>query len=248
MQIIAHRGASSEAPENTLAAMRLAWEQGADGLEIDVRPTRDGLLAAVHDADTLRYGGRSTPVAQEAWADLRTLDVGRWKDPRFAGERIPSLDAMLAALPDGRRILVELKCGPETADEFAASVRRSARDRSAVTAISFRLDTLAAVKQRLPECAAWPVIELRIDAATGARHPEAAEIVRLVREAGCEGVDLSARPPLDRDLLDHLHAAGLAVGAWTVNDPLEACRLREIGLDLLTTDRPGAIREALEIA
>lgn len=245
MQIIAHRGASAEAPENTLAAMRLAWEQGADGLEIDVRPTREGLLVAVHDADTLRYGGRSTPVAQEAWAELRTLDVGRWKDPRFAGERIPSLDEMLAALPDGRRILVELKCGPETADGFAASVRRSARDPRAVTAISFHLDTLAAVKSRLPECSAWPVIEMQVGSASGGWSPDPAEIVRRSREAGFDGVDLSSRPPLDRALLDTLHGAGLVVGAWTVNDPHEARRLQDLGLDLLTTDRPGAIRAAL---
>src|SRR5687767_10257607 len=87
MQFIAHRGASHDAPENTLAAVRLAWAQHADAVEVDVHLTRDGRLAVIHDPDTQRTAGVARVVAQSTLAELQLLDVGRWKASRFAGEK-----------------------------------------------------------------------------------------------------------------------------------------------------------------
>ncbi len=113
MEIIAHRGASHDAPENTLAAARLAWAQSADALECDVQLTRDGRLAVIHDHDTRRLAGVTGRVAEITLAELQRLDVGRGRGPEFAGERIPSLEALLAVTPPKRRVFVELKGGPE---------------------------------------------------------------------------------------------------------------------------------------
>ena len=97
--ILGHRGASAEAPENTLAAFRLAVEQGADGVELDVWRCGSGEVVVHHDPDTARTGGVARLVSSTPWAELRRLDVGSWKGERFAGERIPLLAEVLDALP-----------------------------------------------------------------------------------------------------------------------------------------------------
>src|SRR5512133_60470 len=111
--LIAHRGASREAPENTLAAFDLAWQQGADGIEADFRLTADGRIVCLHDATTGRTANLDLVVADSSFAELQQLDVGSWKGTRWQGERIPTLEEVLARLPLGKRLFIELKSGPE---------------------------------------------------------------------------------------------------------------------------------------
>src|SRR5512138_815337 len=87
--VLGHRGASADAPENTLAAFRLALEQGADGVELDVWRCRTGEVVVLHDEDTRRVAGSPLRVREATLAELRALDVGAWKGPGFRGERIP---------------------------------------------------------------------------------------------------------------------------------------------------------------
>ncbi|MCB1806648.1 MAG: glycerophosphodiester phosphodiesterase, partial [Candidatus Competibacteraceae bacterium] len=113
MLIIAHRGASGEAPENTLAAFDLAWRQQADGIELDVRLSRDGRVMVHHDPTTKRLTGTDLSIADSTSDALRQLDFGIWKGPEFAGQRMPVLDEVLAAAPPGKQVVIEIKCGPE---------------------------------------------------------------------------------------------------------------------------------------
>src|SRR5688500_19564502 len=85
VEIIAHRGASYDAPENTLAAMKLAWEQKADAIELDLWLSKDGKIVVLHDSNTKRLGGTTNHVAQQTWDELQRIDVGAWKNARFAG-------------------------------------------------------------------------------------------------------------------------------------------------------------------
>ena len=112
-QIIAHRGASGDAPENTLAAFRLAWEQEADGIEMDLHLSRDGKIVVFHDKTLRRTAGVRGRVCDKTWDELRCLDVGLWKDPRWRGERIPLLEEALEVVPLGKSVWLELKGGPE---------------------------------------------------------------------------------------------------------------------------------------
>ena len=122
IEIIGHRGASWDAPENTLAAIELAWRQGADAVESDFRLTRDGRIVASHDDSTLRAAGIDLRVHERSLAELRELDFGGWKGEQFRGEPIPTLDQLLATLPPDKRFYVETKCGPEIAEPLAATV------------------------------------------------------------------------------------------------------------------------------
>ena len=92
VEIIAHRGASHLAPENTLASVELAWKRGADAVEIDIWLTKDGRIVAIHDEDTERTTGRKWVIADHTLAELRRLDAGSWKDESYAGEPIPILE------------------------------------------------------------------------------------------------------------------------------------------------------------
>ena len=112
-RIVAHGGASYEAPENTIAAFELAWDRGADAIEADVRLTVDGRVVCMHDASTERTADQNLVVADSTLADLLELDVGSWKGRRWRGERVPTLEEVLAVVPPGRQVFLEIKCGRE---------------------------------------------------------------------------------------------------------------------------------------
>ena len=162
VEIIAHRGASHDAPENTLAALRLAWEQKADTSEFDIYQTRDGQLAVIHDKDTKRTApGSELPVAKSTLAELQKLDVGQWKDARFTGERIPTLADMLAATPRGKAVFIEVKCGPEAVPEMLRVLDVAKLPVIRTPIISFNADVIAAVKKARPELPAYWIVGLK---------------------------------------------------------------------------------------
>jgi glycerophosphoryl diester phosphodiesterase len=109
VEIIAHRGASFDAPENTRAAVDLAWQQNADAAEIDIHVSRDGEIVVIHDDNTRRTTGLDAEVAALSLEELKKLDAGIWKGLQFAGESIPTLDEILALIPPGRRLFIEIK-------------------------------------------------------------------------------------------------------------------------------------------
>jgi len=126
VDIIGHRGASHDAPENTLAAFKLGWEQGADAVELDIWLTKDGKIVCLHDADTKRTTGVLKKVAESTLDELRTLDAGTWKDAKWRGEKLPTLTEALAAIPAGKRLVIEIKAGVEILPELARDLKAPA--------------------------------------------------------------------------------------------------------------------------
>ena len=111
--IVAHRGASKQAPENTIPAFKLAWEQGTDAIEGDFQLTKDGAIVCIHDKDTKRVAGVKKIVEDTTLEELRKLDVGAWFGENWRGTVIPLISEVLAAIPDGKKIYIEIKSGPE---------------------------------------------------------------------------------------------------------------------------------------
>jgi glycerophosphoryl diester phosphodiesterase len=247
MQIIAHRGASHDAPENTLAAVRLAWAQGADALEVDVHLTRDGRLAVIHDSDTQRTAGVRREVAAMSLAELQACDVGRWKDARFAGERVPSLEDILALVPPGKRVFVEIKNGPEAVGALRICVEDALRNQRLlahqIVIISFDLAGVTAAKRALPELEACWVV----DAGPHAPRVTIEEIAGVARAAGLDGIDVASSWRLDAKIVQQIQAGGLKLYVWTVDDASLARRLVQVGVDGITTNRPGWLRARLAL-
>jgi glycerophosphoryl diester phosphodiesterase len=242
VQIIAHRGASFDAPENTLAAIRLGWEQGADGVEFDVRFTRDGQIVVFHNADTKRLAGVDRLVADQTLAGLRKLDVGQWKAKQFAGERIPTLAEALALVPAGKRAFVEVKCGPEIVPELKRVLADSKLEPVRTVVISFAMDVVVAVKAQLPDVPAYWVVRLRDSAGPTWTANALIENAKAIK---ADGLDLSADSIITADFVRRMTEDSLPVYVWTVNDPGVAMQMRAAGVAGIATDRPGWLRAEL---
>jgi glycerophosphoryl diester phosphodiesterase len=238
IEIIGHRGASHDAPENTLASVNLGWAQRADANEVDIRLTRDGHLVVFHDPSTRRIGGVDRPIAAQTMADLQALDAGSWKGARWAGEKIPALADVLATVPAGKRLYVEIKCGLEVLPPLEQLIAASAQKPGQLAFIGFDLQTVAATKRRLPKHEAYWVIECK-------KSPPLESLIREAKATGLDGLDLQGTFSIDRPFVGKIKAAGLKLCTWTVNDLPTAKRLMEAGVDGITTNRPGWLREQL---
>jgi glycerophosphoryl diester phosphodiesterase len=244
IEVIAHRGASHGAPENTLFALRLAWEEGASAAEVDVRLTRDGHVVLMHDEHLKRTAGHPVRVAESTLDELRGFDVGKWKDPSFAGERIPTLEEALQATPPGRTLVVEIKSGKEIVPALTEILRRSGKPAEEIVLISFDYEVLKTLKRELPAHRSYWLL---------GHEPNIplAEIfstyISLAKEAGLDGLNLSARWPLDEVTARRVLDNGLRILVWTIDNPETARRWIRRGATAITTNRPGFMMEALGV-
>jgi glycerophosphoryl diester phosphodiesterase len=233
--VLGHRGARESAPENSLRAFELALAEGADGVELDVRLDRDGRVIVLHDAELSRVShGTETRVAEALGpTELGRVDLG-------GGERIPLLVDVLRLFRErGARVNVELKRDVRRPAALLHgiedAVRASGVPAELVIFSSFRPGFVAAMARRLPAFPrAWLV---------HARQP----VVRsapLFRWLGSDGVHPEWTLVTARSLARWKRGAAV-VNTWTVNDPAEARRLAELGVDAIISDRPGAILAAL---
>jgi len=242
VEIIAHRGASYDAPENTLAAVNLAWEQGADAVEVDVHLSRDGRVAVIHDDNTRKTAGLNRKVCNQTWAELQTLDVGRWKGPAWLGECIPDLEQVLATVPPSKRLFVEVKCG----EQFFDAAAQSLQDKSGkLVIIGFSLETMKRLKSTFPNLEVCWIVEFKRRLPGNRWAPMPARVIEQARGASLDGLDVGANGPLTRQFVEKAKAAGLRVYVWTVDSLAKARRLRETGVDGITTNKPGWMRQQL---
>lgn len=242
-RIVAHRGASHDAPENTLAAFRLAWQQHADAIEADFFLTADGQIVCIHDHETTRLAGRRMIVEESTFAQLRTLDVGRWKDERFAEERIPLLAEVLAIVPPGKAIVVELKTGVRIVPVLREQLAQLAPPELEILIISFDEATIAECKNLLPQYAAHWLTE--VDPQSTPRH-----IADTVRRTRADGVGLQNQAALvDEAFVGGLRQHGCPeFHVWTVDKIAEARHYQSLGAAGITTNIPAVIGAALRTA
>jgi len=238
VEIIAHRGASFDAPENTLASVRLAWDQGADAVEVDVHLSRDNRVIVIHDADTKRIAGIKRLVRNLTLAELQKLDCGRWKSPKYAGERLATLEDVIATIPAGKRMLVEIKTGPEIVPHFPPGPAN-------IAPISFNLETISQMKKMRPDLACYWVVGWRRHWKHGGWLPKPAHMIEQAVASNLDGVDVGANGPVTRAFVNKMNAAGLKVYVWTVDSPTKARQLCAAGVEGIATNKPGWLRKQL---
>lgn len=240
-RIVAHRGASHEAPENTLAAFRRAWDIGVECVELDVHLTKDGEVVVMHDANTKRITGRDRAVADQTLAELKELDAGAWKGSAFADERIPSIAEAIATMPAGRTLFIELKSGLDTVPAIARAIRAANPEPRAHLALqAFDADGLAALAKELPSAPAFWDVEPPTEGDQPLPYPIA--IVDEAKRRGFAGLAL-LHVSVTEELIAAARGAGLEVDVWTINDRegLVAARART-DLRWIETDRPDLAR------
>jgi glycerophosphoryl diester phosphodiesterase len=243
--LIAHRGASRDAPENTLAAFGLAWQQGADGIEADFRLTRDGRVVCLHDASTGRTAGIDLAVAESSLDELRRLDVGAWKGTRWQGERIPALEEVLDRLPTGKRIMIELKSGAEIIEPLRRILSEAGVPAGQLRLLAFDSQLVARLKEQLPDMRVCLNVDYRWRLHTRSWSPSRAEIQATLEQSGAVGLSSRAHALLDAQFVAELHGSGKEVHVWTVDSARSAGHYRGLGVDSILTNRPGWLRGRL---
>jgi len=241
-RIIAHRGASGHAPENTLAAIHRAFELGADGVEVDLHLTRDEVPVLIHDPNTLRVSGQNYDVASTEFATLRRLDVGAPFDPAFKGEKIPTLDEVVNLIPPRRYLFIEIKDVP--AGKVARALQKIFTSDATLVAdhqvflMSFYPDVLWPLAARFPDLTLLLLLDdlRRLPRKIPPRLPHDTLPVH--------GLGLSAHLQLGPEQRKRLADAGALLNIWTVNDPSAAVDWRSY--DFVTTDYPDRFARSLE--
>lgn len=252
VEIVGHRGASFDAPENTMAATNLAWKQGADAVETDIYLGKDGKIIVHHDKTAKRTGGgHDIPIGELTLDQARTFDAGSWKDPKYKGEKIPLIDEQIASVPAGKRILIEIKVGPEIVKELKRVITEQKASEKNVTIISFQYDALEEVRRQMPNL---PTLWLVGHPAPNAKKnpnakpvPTVDEMIAKCKAAKLTGLDLQSTWPLTPNDLKKIKAAGLELHVWTVDDVAVAKTWIGYGVKSITTNKPGWLREQLKL-
>jgi glycerophosphoryl diester phosphodiesterase len=239
--ILGHRGASADAPENTLAAFRLALEQGADGVELDVWRCGSGEVVVAHDLDCRRVAGSPLRVTEASLHELRALDVGAYRGDRFRGERIPLLVEVLEGLPNAI-VNIELKAHRFGDPRLALRVARLVAEVQAeerVIVSSFRAGLVGVVRSIAPHIPTGLLFESGQPAPL--RSLWAAPL--LAPSALHPQLSLASDEAIDR-----WQQRGYAVNVWTVDLPDEVARLSAAGVAAIISNKPASAREAVRKA
>ncbi len=222
--IIAHRGASAIAPENTLAAIELAIQEGADWVEIDVQETREGEVVVIHDSDLKKIGGSGLRVFDSSLAELQSVDIGSWKDPSFSDQRVPTLQQVLALCKNRINIIIELKFyGQEKRlQESVVKLVEAAGMQNQIAVMSLSYPGIQKMKSLRPD---W-LVGLLLSVTIG-------DITRLNADFFAINAKFA-----NRAFIKRVHKRGRKVMVWTVNDPISMSAMMSKGVDGIITDKP----------
>ena len=248
--VIGHRGASAEAPENTLAAFRSAIQAGADGIEFDVRLARDGVPVVIHDRTLKRTGRVNASVAELTSKELGQIDVGSWfgasrasKGPStYAGEHIPTLGQTLEFLEGSPCIaFIELKCEDREVEPLIAAVCEAVRSSPLASRIiikSFRLSIIARVRLLAPGVRTAALFAPKVMAMLRKEK----HLVKIAEEFGAHELSIHYSLATGK-LMEKAEKCGLPVNIWTTDNPRWIRRALRLGISSIITNDPARLLE-----
>jgi glycerophosphoryl diester phosphodiesterase len=241
VKVIGHRGASEDAPENTLSSVKESFKQGSDGVEIDIRLTKDNHVVCIHDKNSLRTSGEFLIISETKFNALKKLDVGSWKSKKWKNERIPLLEEVLKVIPDKKEIFIEVKTGTEIIEPLINVLNRSNINLSDVSIISFNREVIKKIKSRMSEITGNLLIafdpEVNLEQGLG----------DLLKSINADGVGAQNHQNLNSSLVKEVHNLRKKIHVWTVNDQEEANKFELMGISSITTNRPKLIKKSLNI-
>lgn len=233
--VVAHRGASHDAPENTVAAAKLAWEQNADAVEVDVHLSADNEIVVIHDKTTARTTGKDFEIIRTTYDSLKTLEAGSFKAAKYQGEPIPVLNDIVETVPSGKLLLVEIKSDKTIVPVLKKEFENHPKIDQFIF-IAFNYETIVEAKKAFPDNEAyWLSSKFKEDSKT---------VLQRVKNDGLDGVDLQYQM-ITPELLAAAEALDLSVHVWTVDDLEKAKELQALGVDGITTNKPDKVLEAL---
>ena len=231
-QVTAHRGSSAAAPENTMAAVKRAIEDGADWVEIDVQETADGQVVVFHDSDFMKLAGKDLKIWDATMADLKDIDIGSRFTPEFNQERVPTLAAVLDECKGKIGVNIELKYygHDKQLEERVAQIVEQHGMASQVVIMSLKIDAVEKMKSLRP---AWKV-----------------GLLMSVSAGGLENIDVDFLAVnadfVNRPFIRAAHDLNRKVHVWTVNDAASMSAMMTRGVDNIITDKPALAKSVLK--
>jgi len=244
--IIGHRGASALAPENTMAAFRMAYDAGADGIEFDVRLSADGIPVVIHDEDLRRTCGLNKRVSDCSLDELKSFEFGSWFSQKtktersYDGEPILTLKELLESFPEHFVLYLEMKCESSQRDELVetcSDLLKSTERKGQVIVESFDLKAIRLMKQIDSAVTTAALFEPSLS------HPPliaSQKIIERAKESGANEIALHHRLA-SRRLVELARDGGFRVVVWTVDETHWVATCRQLGIDALITNQPAVL-------
>ncbi len=244
--IVAHRGASKNAPENTLPAFELAWRQGADAIEGDFRLTRDNQIVCFHDETTLRSAHVRKGVKDSSLDELKQLDVGFRFSKQWKNVQIPTIAEVLDTVPQGKKIYIEIKGGASILPKLEAELNQSALTRDQVVVIAFDAAVIEQIKRQTPDVKAFLLCDFKKDPQTGAFRPSIDELIDSLEKTHADGLSSEAhKAAVDAAFVKQIRDAGYEYHVWTIDNAKIARKFIDMGAMSITTNVPAYLRQEL---
>ena len=240
--IIAHRGESYDAPENTHASINLAWKRNDDAVEIDVQLTRDERIVVIHDKSTLRTGGKLKRISSNTYENLLQVEIGKFKGRKWKDERIPLLDDVLDKVPENKILFVEVKSDYRIVKPLKNLIRQKVIEPNQIKFIGFDINTMKLINKTLPEFQSYWIIEGKHYKSKSALNSSIEEC----KAAKLDGLDVQARKYLNSEVIQFVKNNELNIYTWTVDDPVRAKQLFMDGIDGITTNRASWLKKKLK--
>lgn len=231
--VMAHRGLSADAPENTLYAFSDAISVGADFIELDVQQTRDGVLVVMHDSNLKRTTGVNKDIWDVDYADIQNLDAGSWFDPAYANARIPTLEETLQFVDKRAKLNIEIKPtkhGSDTLEQDVAELITRYQYTDACYVTSFSYGSLKKVKEANPEIRTGYLMSVAYGQFYSLKYADAFSLNKVF---------------VTSQVVNAAHQQGKQIFAWTVNGMSEVRSLCNLHVDSIITDDPVMVQNVI---
>ena len=228
-----------------MASLELAWKEDTDAVEVDIHLSKDNQIVVIHDYNANRTGGLNKNIKDLELSELKKLDFGSWKGPDWSGERIALLSDVLESVPYGKQLFIEVKSEYEIIEPLSKQLTHSTVPLSNIIIMHFDFNTLLKIKDNFPETEILWLYEFLPDADSNQRRELLNNIVSKASEHKLHGVSIENIPEFDIEFINICRAKKLKTYCWVVNDPARAQYLSDSGIDGITTDRPGWLKNRL---
>jgi len=244
-KIIAHRGESYLAPENTLASVNLAWNLNDYAVEIDIHLTKDNQIVAIHDNNTKRTGKIDKEVKDLSLRELKNIDVGSFKSSTYKNEKIPTLIEILETVPQSKKLIIEIKSEKDIVKYLSNNLKNSKLHDYQIEIISFDFETISLAKKAMPQYKALWLLDLDYYWYTSFFKPNKSGILKKLRAKKLDGIDVWADKFATESFLKTFKENNFLFYLWTIDNPIIAKKYLDWGADAITTNRAHWMKEQL---
>ena len=238
--VIAHRGASSKAPENTFAAYDLAWELNSDAIEIDIRKTRDSFFVCSHDNNLNRVSSCKKSLSSMLLSELNDVDIGSWKSSKYKNERMPLFSEVLSKIPREKKVFIEIKEGIKEINELIDIVRKSKLETSNCHFLSYIPENIKRIKKDFPS------FKATLNTIPAFYNYEINKINKIIKSSMSDGISLHIDSSESIKLVKKLKKEEKFILSWTVNDSSFMKKLIKSQVDGIITDYPQKLNKILD--